>query len=231
MFLNSSYAVCPCLHPSVYCFSCTGALTICLAKPLSWYLYFWVDLPAFLSSFARQSCSPWPPTSSFNKLKSVLLNLQVCALLLAFFTPLRILNCANCWLLQPKLPVIVTSPTSSLLFWEQLCATVVGPSIVYIKKLSLISSKNYLGYLCPAVLPFQWMSGRLESVLRTRVYGSETSLSFRKDFIQFPMPVRWFCDTVPPQCHCYWSLWSWPASCLRLLCTHWVCEAEIKCYW
>lgn len=144
---------------------CIGALTICLAKPVSWYLHFWVDLPTFLSSWALQSCFLWLPSSSFSKLKSVLLKLQVSPVPCYLPSSLQsgswtILvdghhNQSCLWLshLQPVLFCLRTPVCHHF-----------GPSSMYIKELSLISSKNYLGCLCPTVLPFQWMSGKLKSL-------------------------------------------------------------------
>lgn len=57
-----------------------------------------------------------PPISSLNKPNSPLVKSRVCTLLLTFLIPLRILNSTEPWLLQPRLPQLITSTTSSPLF-------------------------------------------------------------------------------------------------------------------
>lgn len=95
--------------------------------------------------------------SSMNNLKVAFLNFRVSPLLLVFFIHLRIFNSTISWSLQPMLPLFILSLiTSSLpVNSRSICASPLSLSSVCVEKLSLASSRNLLGSLCLAVLPFQ----------------------------------------------------------------------------
>lgn len=95
--------------------------------------------------------------SSMNNLKVAFLNFRVGPLLLVFFIHLRIFNSTISWSLQPMLPLFILSLiTSSLpVNSRSICASPLSLSSVCVEKLSLASSRNLLGSLCLAVLPFQ----------------------------------------------------------------------------
>lgn len=100
-----------------------------------------------------RALSYWISPSSFlNKLSSWCLKSRVCSLpLAAFSSSLRILNSSISWSQQPKLPLIISPVSLSLLVNSR--STCVFPSITFIKELALTPSQKsaqLLGSSCVA---------------------------------------------------------------------------------
>lgn len=130
-------------------------------------------------------------------LKSALLEFRVCLLLVSFFSSPQISHPTISWWLQPMVLLIPIFPTSSSLIVNSRCnygSPLVGPPHICFK---MMPSWSLLDCWCPVTLPFQQVSGRLNSSMRTRVCASEAFSSASKKAPSTHLPWLDVCNTLP----------------------------------
>lgn len=145
---------------------------VCLPQPA--YLFFFFRLCQSLLSYGLRSVLRYP----------------------VIFTLPQILTITISRSLQPRLPSITTSPSSSSLLptsRSSSASSLLGTCRTYITKLSLTPSRNLPGSSCPAASPLQPVSGRLKSPRRTGVVT--------RDFLMFFVPFPWPQGPLPLR-HC-----------------------------
>jgi len=101
-------------------------------------------------------------TISLKSWKFALLKFRVLTMLFVIPISLSSISSTSAWSLQPRLPPILTSPTSSLALVttrSSIASPRVGVLITWLKKLSSMHSRNLLDCLQLAVLLFQQTSG------------------------------------------------------------------------
>lgn len=172
-----------------FCFKesckCMGMFKTGLCQPTPWH-----SLGKELAGWAKQSKQENIITDRSALLMSYPIALQPVGKLLS---PLNS-SLSISWPLQPIIPLAFTRRSSLLV-----CMTchkvhlLVVYSVIWVRKQSLVVSRNLLDGLYPAVLSLQWISGWLKNPMRTRaapicLQKSSSTCTFQSGSLELYLP-------------------------------------------